>query len=137
MDEDFPEIKKISDQVDRYSPRHAHFWQEAIRDWSSVRKRSFCLAVRSLQSSHLMSGRVAKIIARYNDGPLKNTPILVFGEIPPGGGGFKEGTNQLIFSLDGAVYWRNPFSRGLFQEVEIQECDNESRETEGDTTTEP
>ena len=136
MYDNYPEITKISDQTDRYSPCHAHFWQDAISGWSDSRKRAVCKAIRSLESSYLVSGRVAKIIAGYNDGPIKNTPILVFGEVPPGGGDFKKGTNELIFSLDGTVYWRNPFSRGRSKKIEIKECESEACQTKGNPVTE-
>ena len=66
-----------------------------------------------------MQGRKAKIVAGYTDGPLPNQSVLVFGEVPLGGGKFKEGTNQLIFKLDGKEYWRYPFTPGMTRRVTI------------------
>lgn len=54
-----------------------------------------------------MYNRVAKV-TRYNCGPGKNDYALVFGEIRPGGGRFRDHTNQLLITLDGQEvhkYW--------------------------------
>lgn len=115
----FPEIDAITDQVGRYSPEHARHWHTAIAVWDDARKSAFCEAVRAVKGSSLMSGRVAKIIGGYTDGPVTGTPVLVFGEVPPGGGAFKPGTNQLIFSLSGTEYWKYPFNTGMTKRVPI------------------
>jgi hypothetical protein len=117
----FEEILAITDQVNRYSPEHAVVWQQSVQNWTDARKTAFCAAIRKISRSAIMSGRVAKIIGAYNDGPVTNQPILVFGEVPPGGGMFLPGTNQLIFLLDGTAYWRYPFTRGLCRKIEIRE----------------
>lgn len=117
---DYPEIDSITDQVDRYSQAHAHFWRSAIANWDGATKAAFCGAVKSLRNTAIMNGRVAKIIGGYTDGPLRGQPILVFGEVPVGGGEFEKGTNQLIFNLNGSEYWKYPFTRGLTQHIRIK-----------------
>lgn len=117
---DYPEIDRIADQVSRYSAGAADHWTRAVASWDDARKEAFCAAVRELEkTTTLMYGRVAKIIGNYASGPVRGQPILVFGELPPGGGDFKARTNQLIFRLDGKEYWRYPFTPGMTRRVAI------------------
>lgn len=117
---DYPEIDRITDQVSRYSPSTAPHWTRAVETWDDARKEAFCAAVRELEkTTTLMYGRVAKIIRRYASGPVIGQPILVFGKIRPGGGDFEDGTNQLIFRLDGTEYWRYPFTPGMTRHKRI------------------
>jgi hypothetical protein len=114
-----PEIVEVTDQVARFSAEHLVTWKQSVAAWGPETAAGFCAAIRSLRHTTLMQGRRAKLIGKYADGPLPGQPVLVFGEVPPGGGSFRAGTNQLLFKLDGSEYWRYPFTPGMRRRVEI------------------
>lgn len=60
-----------------------------------------------------------KIIGGYSTGPFRNEPILVFGELV--NTKFKNGTNNLIFTLDGKYMVKYPFDEHRIRLIAMEE----------------
>lgn len=119
-------LERVTDQVERYSADKVHLWRTAQASWTPEVRAWLCRTLTALQRSDLMFNRVAKVV-RYAGAPSNMKPVLVFGQIRPGGGRFVEHTNRLVVSLDGRAVYKYCGVPGLASVLRFEERVEETR----------
>jgi len=119
-------LDSVTNQVQSYSADRLDLWRAAQASWSPEVRAWLCRTLTALQRSDLMQNRVAKLVC-YSGAPSNNKPVLVFGQIRPGGRRFINHTNRLIVHLNGRSV--HMYDKGVTRRASVLRFEEKAEET--------